>query len=615
MEDRFRPEVQDLVKAAQSAQKAGRSRLAASAKAFRTRVTDLLMERVKQVGSATLFRPEAVAQARESMSSKSAYQRLVHAGNVTLVREGKPRFALVVPEHFDAADETHRRHLAAVLELAAALTPEYVFDVHSDGKGIGEIVRDVRPVQRETWQRHAFALCLLSRRLCREVAAHLPARLVGLDPCMGLGNKWRIAFQRVDLIAAETGATALPDHLGPVLAYCDPYCETVARFADLIGQVAAAASDVTLAVSPLLSGDARLVLEKLRTASPQLRFVSPERVPALLDGRWGTVLSTDPAFLGICRDVFVTRPTGEQFFLVDDRAGLVPYDDLRLTRGDAYLYKGEDANPYCLLQHLLAPESISALEIERPRAYDHPLISIVTPVYDRTDEIVRLAESIVAQDYPYLEVCFVLNGSPPATVAACRQAVQLLSNKRIATHLHEFRDAFGSATIPRDVGCWSAHGEFVCVVDSDDWLSPGFFTQLTRQPLREDHLYYPKKMFRNHGRVMPPGFQWETPLPGLGRVHALFAELIARKNFLCNSGVLFSRKLFTQTGGLLHDMSYGEDYYLWLQLGLRGVAAIEHEGVVNISLHPKNNEIAVGDERKLEQAAWRAQETGHRGWL
>src|SRR5262249_24912294 len=156
----------------------------------------------------------------------------------------------------------------------------------------------------------------------------------------------------------------------------------------------------------------------------------------------------------------------------------------------------------------------------------------------------RLAESLVLQAYPALEVCFVLNGSPARTLAACRYATQLLCNKRITVHLHEFRSPFGSATIPRDVGCWAARGEFVCVLDSDDWVSPAFFDQLPREPLREDCLYYPRKMFRNHGRKMPDGFMWETPLRGLGRVDALYGELRRSKNFLCNSGVVFSRKLF-----------------------------------------------------------------------
>ncbi len=59
----------------------------------------------------------------------------------------------------------------------------------------------------------------------------------------------------------------------------------------------------------------------------------------------------------------------------------------------------------------------ASLERPRPATLNNasavePLVSIVVPIYDRAAEIIRLAHSIYQQDYPWIEVVLVANGSP-----------------------------------------------------------------------------------------------------------------------------------------------------------------------------------------------------------
>ncbi|HMD61090.1 MAG TPA: hypothetical protein VKG78_06645, partial [Opitutaceae bacterium] len=147
-------------------------------------------------------------------------------------------------------------------------------------------------------------------------------------------------------------------------------------------------------------------------------------------------------------------------------------------------------------------------------------------------------------------------------------------------------------------------GDLICVLDSDDWLDPGFFDFIRKSPWRDDTLYYPKKVFRDHGRAMGVNFVFGHPLSGLGTVEAVDMTSALRRhgNFLCNSGVCFSRTLFDRAGGIDHRLNYGEDLYLWWRCARFGARAEEHDGRVNISLHPGNNELVVGGDSRLEEA-------------
>jgi glycosyltransferase involved in cell wall biosynthesis len=235
-----------------------------------------------------------------------------------------------------------------------------------------------------------------------------------------------------------------------------------------------------------------------------------------------------------------------------------------------------------------------------------PLVSIVVPIYDRTDEIIRLAHSIYEQDYPWIEVIFVSNGSPPETIEAIRAAENYLMKRRFRVRIIELEHACGSATIPRDHGIRASTGDLVCVLDSDDWLDPGYFAFLRERtsPWRNDTLYYPLKVYHDHGRAMSEHFVFATAILGPGTVEApdLAPTLQRLGNFLSNSGVCFSRVLFDRAGGIDHRLVYGEDLYLWWRCALLGARAEQLDARVNLSLHPGNNELAVGASSRLDAA-------------
>ena len=91
-------------------------------------------------------------------------------------------------------------------------------------------------------------------------------------------------------------------------------------------------------------------------------------------------------------------------------------------------------------------------------------ISVVVPVYKVEEYLSRCLDSIIGQTFNEIEVILVDDGSPDNCGEICdRYALQ---DKRIRV-IHQRNKGVNAA---RRVGVENAKGEFVCFVDSDDYL-------------------------------------------------------------------------------------------------------------------------------------------------
>lgn len=102
---------------------------------------------------------------------------------------------------------------------------------------------------------------------------------------------------------------------------------------------------------------------------------------------------------------------------------------------------------------------------EPPR---QPLVSIVVPAYDAEDSIVSAIESVLAQTYTSIEVVVVDDCSTDSTAAL----VEELSERDTRVRpIRQIQNSGVGATC--NVGLGEARGEWVAIVDSDDWIVPG----------------------------------------------------------------------------------------------------------------------------------------------
>lgn len=109
-----------------------------------------------------------------------------------------------------------------------------------------------------------------------------------------------------------------------------------------------------------------------------------------------------------------------------------------------------------------------------------PLVSILVPVYNVEPYIERCARSIFGQTYTNLEFVFIDDGCTDSSITILEKVIgeyPCLQEKVIIIH-HPHNKGLAAA---RNTAVSSCHGDFVCHVDSDDWIEPDAIEALVRR--------------------------------------------------------------------------------------------------------------------------------------
>lgn len=91
-------------------------------------------------------------------------------------------------------------------------------------------------------------------------------------------------------------------------------------------------------------------------------------------------------------------------------------------------------------------------------------VSVIVPVYKVEKYLVACVDSICKQTYTNLEIILVDDGSPDMCGKMCDELRE--KDNRIVV-IHKNNEGLGKA---RNSGLDAATGDFICFVDSDDWL-------------------------------------------------------------------------------------------------------------------------------------------------
>lgn len=100
------------------------------------------------------------------------------------------------------------------------------------------------------------------------------------------------------------------------------------------------------------------------------------------------------------------------------------------------------------------------------------LVSIVVPVYNVENYLIRCIDSIIAQRYPYFEVILVDDGSTDDSSSMCDRYA--LKDNRIKV-VHKRNGGLSSA---RNEGMRHVNGDYVVFIDSDDRIGPNHIRNL-----------------------------------------------------------------------------------------------------------------------------------------
>lgn len=183
-----------------------------------------------------------------------------------------------------------------------------------------------------------------------------------------------------------------------------------------------------------------------------------------------------------------------------------------------------------------------------------PLISIITPTYNRAGLIEETIESILGQNYPNLDYIVLDDGSKDNTVEVM---------KKYDTKLRFYSHSNRGETATDNRGFELAKGEIIGVINSDDPLLPGALQKIAQ--VMTDHpeimVVYPDwYMTDAHGTVKQEIRTHDYSYVDMVRLHQCYPGPAA----------FFRRKVVDTIGGRDPQFRYTADYDFWLRAGLVG---------------------------------------------
>ena len=176
-----------------------------------------------------------------------------------------------------------------------------------------------------------------------------------------------------------------------------------------------------------------------------------------------------------------------------------------------------------------------------------PTVSVIIPAFNAETVVGRAVASALTQTHAPLEIIVVDDGSSDDIAGALRpfeSRVQLL------------RKPNGGPGSARNLGASIATGEWLALLDADDWWHP---PKLAAQlALATDPAVALVHCLSDHSREGVPG--------------ALDFPRLWQRNWICNSSVLLRRSVFEAVGRFeeARELISVEDYNLWLRIAAAG---------------------------------------------
>lgn len=153
-----------------------------------------------------------------------------------------------------------------------------------------------------------------------------------------------------------------------------------------------------------------------------------------------------------------------------------------LQHGRQEDWVGPGAKAMVIKERTPVPGIEKKLSKERPAPKEHPLLSIIVPVYNIREYLPRCVHSVTAQTYQNLEILLVDDGSTDGTGELCD--VLAGEDARIRV-IHKENGGSSSA---RNLALDQARGEYLGFVDSDDYIEADMYERLYQGILEHDVL-------------------------------------------------------------------------------------------------------------------------------
>lgn len=126
----------------------------------------------------------------------------------------------------------------------------------------------------------------------------------------------------------------------------------------------------------------------------------------------------------------------------------------------------------------------------------NPRYSIIIPVYNVRNYLEQCVNSIICQNTVSVEILLIDDGSSDGSGIICDDFVK--KDKRVKC-IHQTNKGVSEA---RNVGIKTAKGEYLIFVDSDDWVTPAYFSTIDPEITECDLLYFGSNLCYPDGNIV-----------------------------------------------------------------------------------------------------------------
>lgn len=217
-----------------------------------------------------------------------------------------------------------------------------------------------------------------------------------------------------------------------------------------------------------------------------------------------------------------------------------------------------------------------------------PKVSVIIPVYKAERFLHRCVDSLLNQTFTDFEIILVDDGSPDGSGKICDEYADKHSFIRV------FHTENGGVSSARNYGITQAKGEWVCFVDSDDFVTENYLEDFFRTgELQSNVLYVQKGFYRYDSRSKKTeyrGITGDIPLYGANSfiqgefyhiLNSPWMKLFNRQMIIDNSLV------FDSALSLGEDHVYVLDYLL--SDNVAGVRILEGSGYRYVKFENENS--------------------------
>ena len=185
---------------------------------------------------------------------------------------------------------------------------------------------------------------------------------------------------------------------------------------------------------------------------------------------------------------------------------------------------------------------------------NRPLVSVITPTYNRAGFLRQAVQSVLDQTYGTFEHIIVDDGSTDNT----REVLErFLADERV----RYFHQENQGQSVARNLGIAQARGDLVCFIDSDDlWVAHKLTDQVR---LMAEH---PEVGIVHGDEIMIDESGREFSRKNMKRYSGHIAGQLLVDNSVSINTAMVRRECLSFSGGFPQQYGVADDYALWLRL-------------------------------------------------